>query len=656
MTPSPLVRSRAGLGAAIGVLIGALSLTALSCGGGSPRRSSTSSASSASSSSSGSTAPASSRFFAITNVRVFDGRQTINEATVVVEGERITAVQTGGAVPRGALVIDGQGKTLLPGFIDGHAHVYDAWGLEQSLAFGVTTVLDMFSMPQIAKQLRDEDQPGRAALRSSGYLATAPGGHGTQFGIGVPTLTRPDEAGPWVAARVAEGSDYIKIVLENMRAFGGELPTLDVATFDALVTAAHGHGKLAVVHASDYDSAILAIEHGADGLVHLFRDRVPPANFGTIVAARKAFIVPTLAVLKNAYGQPSTLGADGSISPWLPESSKAVLAAPFTKPATGPAEAVPRSIQLLRDAGVELITGTDAPNPGTTYGASLHEELALLVAAGLSPSQALAAATSTPAARFGLRDRGRILPGLRADLVLVAGDPTRDINATRFIAEIWRGGQRFDRDAYKQRFSEVDRKAAAVKALQPAQAPAPATTGTGAGTSEGPAAPAPVAALGLVSDFDLMPTAVKGGQPWAVATDEQMGGSSKAALAMTGGAHGSNGSLEISGTLVKQGPVSWSGAMWMPGARAFEPVDLSKKKGFTFQARGEGKAYTVMLFTAKGGMRPTFASFTPGKSFAPVSFTWSQLNSDGADVTAIFIGQSTLPGEFRLVIDDFELK
>jgi len=83
--------------------------------------------------------------------------------------------------------------------------------------------------------------------------------------------------------------------------------------------------------------------------------------------------------------------------------------------------------------------------PGSWNGASLHGELALLVRAGLTPTEALAAATSVPARAFGLADRGRIAPGLRADLLLVRGDPTRDVTATRDIVGVWKAGVRIGR-------------------------------------------------------------------------------------------------------------------------------------------------------------------------------------------------------------------
>ena len=91
-------------------------------------------------------------------------------------------------------------------------------------------------------------------------------------------------------------------------------------------------------------------------------------------------------------------------------------------------------------AAVPLLAGTDAPIPGATYGASIHSEMALLVRDGLEPVQALAAATSAPARAFHLDDRGFIRPGMRADLLLVDGNPTTDILATRNILAVWKRG------------------------------------------------------------------------------------------------------------------------------------------------------------------------------------------------------------------------
>jgi imidazolonepropionase-like amidohydrolase len=105
------------------------------------------------------------------------------------------------------------------------------------------------------------------------------------------------------------------------------------------------------------------------------------------------------------------------------------------------------SVRALRDAGADILAGSDVSEPipvlgGLAHGASLHHELQLLVAAGLRPEDALRAATSAPARRFGLTDRGRIFPGALADLLLVDGDPTASISDTLSIGAVWRRGVR----------------------------------------------------------------------------------------------------------------------------------------------------------------------------------------------------------------------
>ena len=109
------------------------------------------------------------------------------------------------------------------------------------------------------------------------------------------------------------------------------------------------------------------------------------------------------------------------------------------------------AIPPLAAAHVPILAGTDLGNPGTAAGASLHGELEYLVEAGLTPVQALIAATSAPADSFRLTDRGRIAPGLRADLLLVDGDPSTDVLATRNILAIWKGGVMYDRQAWRDR-------------------------------------------------------------------------------------------------------------------------------------------------------------------------------------------------------------
>ncbi|MFN2565434.1 MAG: amidohydrolase family protein [Gemmatimonadaceae bacterium] len=242
----------------------------------------------------------------IRNVRVFDGTRVIPGATVVIRNGLIEAVGANVAAPGGARVVDGAGRTLLPGFIDSHTHTVVPTVLEAALAFGVTTQLDMFTVATLAAQLRAEQAARRADARadllSAGSVATAPGGHGTQYGVPIPTISSPDSADAFVRARVAEGSDYIKIIVDDGSAYGVRIPTLDEATIRALIAAAHRHGKMAVVHVATLATARQAVAAGADGLVHLWLDSLPDDALVRDMAARRTFVVPTLSVLESVTG------------------------------------------------------------------------------------------------------------------------------------------------------------------------------------------------------------------------------------------------------------------------------------------------------------------------------------------------------------------
>jgi imidazolonepropionase-like amidohydrolase len=118
----------------------------------------------------------------------------------------------------------------------------------------------------------------RADLFSAGVLATAPGGHGTEYGFPIPTISTPDSAQAFFDARIAEGSDYIKIVYDDGSAFSIRWPSIDEATLRALINAAHRRNKLAVVHVSRASAARTALDARADGLMHMFVDRAPDAE------------------------------------------------------------------------------------------------------------------------------------------------------------------------------------------------------------------------------------------------------------------------------------------------------------------------------------------------------------------------------------------
>jgi imidazolonepropionase-like amidohydrolase len=388
-------------------------------------------------------------------VRIFDGTRVLDENTVVVQDGVITAVGSDLVFPPDASVIEGTGFTLLPGLIDAHAHTFDYSGLRQAPIFGVTTELDMGTYWRVVQQIKvlqqtDEGQD-LADLRSAGTMVTAPGGHGTEFGVPIPTLTEPEEAQAFVDARIAEGSDYIKIVYDDRAHRAGQPePTLRKETMSAVIKAAHRRGKRTVVHVLKLQDARDAIEVGVDGLAHLFVDQMPDVSFAQLAASSHIFVIPTLSVLEYLCGVADSepLINDPQLSPYLSSADRAQLRSrrPYH---FGSHSVAQETVRQLKTVGVPILAGTDAPF-GNVHGVSLHHELELLVKSGLTPLEALAAATSVPAAIFDLADRGRIATGLRADLLLVEGDPVSNIRATRAIAGVWKRGKAIDRQAYRR--------------------------------------------------------------------------------------------------------------------------------------------------------------------------------------------------------------
>jgi hypothetical protein len=192
--------------------------------------------------------------------------------------------------------------------------------LRDALRFGVTTELDMltrieFSRAQKPRRERNE-RTDLADLYTAGSPATSPRGLGTQFGIPFTTISRPDEAPAFVKGRVAEGSDYIKILYEP----GAPLfTTISRETLAAVVAAAHAEGVLAIVHISSLEGARDAVRAGADGLAHVFSDTLVDEAFAREMAARRVFVSPTLSIVGAFQGKSfgSALVADSRLAPYL---------------------------------------------------------------------------------------------------------------------------------------------------------------------------------------------------------------------------------------------------------------------------------------------------------------------------------------------------
>src|SRR5438045_8755398 len=141
----------------------------------------------------------------------------------------------------------------------------------------------MFTTPLYAANIRKDQEAGKlldkADLVSAGFLVTAPGGHGTEYGMPIPTLSSADSAQAFVDERLAEGSDYIKIVYDNGKIFGMKTPTLSKVTLKAVIDATHKRGRLAVAHIGSAEEARDAVECGIDGLMNAPSDAMPDAAF-----------------------------------------------------------------------------------------------------------------------------------------------------------------------------------------------------------------------------------------------------------------------------------------------------------------------------------------------------------------------------------------
>jgi imidazolonepropionase-like amidohydrolase len=358
-----------------------------------------------------------SETIAITNVRVFDGNALIGEHTVVIDNGVISDATTADTT------VDGQYGTLLPGFIDSHVHLSSLAQLEQGTHWGCTTMLDMGSQSMaMTDSLRH--RPGLADIRGAGNVASAPGGMQTTR-MGYPAssaVTGPADASRFVADRVAEGADYIKVVVEDPHIMGS--PALDVATIAALVEAAHQARLKVIAHVTTIAALINAADAGVDILTHAPLDAGVDDNLASSLATRGIVSVPTLTMMRSV----------ASIAERLP-----------THGATIDYAHARATVTAFHRAGITILAGTDANKAPASpaqiqHGEALHDELGLLVEAELSPVEALRSATVVPAAFFGFTDRGVIEAGRRADLLLIDGDPTQDIAATRAIRSVWVSG------------------------------------------------------------------------------------------------------------------------------------------------------------------------------------------------------------------------
>lgn len=427
----------------------------------------------------GEAAPAATLF---AGVRVFDG--TSPESTgpwdVLVEGGKVVRIGAPGEVPAppGATRIPGEGRTLLPGLIDLHVRIglgdgappwadrgQDAAQVAGTLLWaGVTTGLVPAREADLEKlnHLIREGQTGGPRLYRAGKVIAIEGGMEEAYGRGLPEPEAGAVAEIEGTSRAAKAArtefEYRRPMFVSIYLGPGERGTaLGGPAVAAVVAEAREYGKRAIAFAPSPAAAVQAAEAGAELILG-----VPwTAEFTPEEADRLAATgVPVVTAVRAPGRQAAALLGRADLSPFEREALFPGREKAFAKPAggvppeaaaasaefTGAEERVKKNLLALREAGVPLLAGSGSGLPGLVPGAALHEELAALVALGIPPGEALEAATSLPA-RFldPLQGIGLVLPGARADLLLVEGDPAVDIGATKRIVGVWQGGRRVKR-------------------------------------------------------------------------------------------------------------------------------------------------------------------------------------------------------------------
>jgi imidazolonepropionase-like amidohydrolase/ABC-type multidrug transport system permease subunit len=439
----------------------------------------------------------------IRNTRVFVGDGTVKEnATVLVRDGKIGEIYDGAGPDAGKLradVVEGSGKTLLPGLIDVHVHLSSPGGMSTSsddydadkamargaaalLYCGITAARSVGDGLDASIKLRGLIANGSklgAELRVCGPMFTAEGGHGTEYLRYVPALVRetaqaqivrtpktPDEARQQVRDLKARGVDGIKAILEAGWGQDMLFNRMDSLLFRAVAEEARAQNLPLAVHTGDARDVTDAVEAGASSIEHgSWRDSIPDAVLAKM-AREGIYLDPTMAVaeafsqffagkaeaLDNSLVQQAVSGNVLKGTREFLLSGKGVdatKAAIFTKALEQGRD------NLLRawKAGVPLAMGTDSGNPLVFPGPSMDHELQLWIQAGIPAAVALQAATGNGARLLRAADRiGAIRPGMDANLLLVDGNPLQDITATERISLVVFKGERIQRaDLFDQK-------------------------------------------------------------------------------------------------------------------------------------------------------------------------------------------------------------
>jgi imidazolonepropionase-like amidohydrolase len=415
--------------------------------------------------------------FAISGATIWDGSggAPIRDGVIVVSEGRIQAIGPSAStpIPKGATVISGEGKTLIPGLINAHGHVGMTKGLKsgpenyseenvlaqlrQYARYGVTTVqslgTDFEPMFKLRGPARDNEAPratvftaGRGFTNKQGYPAVLPGN------AGVPREVEDfEEVRKNVEELARQRVDVVKIWVDD---HWGHYKKIRPELYRAIIEEAHKRGLRVMAHMFYLEDARQLVAAGIDGLAHSVRDKEVDDALISLMKVKKTFAVATLVREESTfiYATPPAFLDDPFFNRWTdpeiirqlkdPAYGARIKADPDLPKYPGQFAMAKKNLKKLSDAGVHIAFGSDTGPPSRFQGYFEHRELELMVAAGLTPAQALLAATSNSAKALRISGSfGSLAAGKRADMILLDADPLTDIRNTRKINKVWIGGR-----------------------------------------------------------------------------------------------------------------------------------------------------------------------------------------------------------------------
>jgi imidazolonepropionase-like amidohydrolase len=354
---------------------------------------------------------------ALVNGTLIDGSGAapVPDAVVLMRGGRIVAVgpRATVAIPSDAQVIDTQGGTILPGFINAHVHgSYNEQTLAAWAQGGVTTVRDLATSPLSSVfKFRDQvnTQPQYARLVAAGPMVTVPDGYPIAYwGMSALTVTSPEEARQKVTQLLDDGADVVKIALESGAIFGQKMAMLSPEEAATIVQVAHARGTVVSAHVSVSPDLARALDAGVDDIAHMVTDELPVELIQRMVKA-DTYWVPTLEL-------------------WMGVGLRAH---------------VLDNLRRFVEAGGKVALGTDyqgAPNVRFDLGMPIHE-IEFMQQAGMTPMQIIVASTKNAAHVCNReRDLGTIEVGKIADVLVVQGDPLQDVHALTNVGWVIHNG------------------------------------------------------------------------------------------------------------------------------------------------------------------------------------------------------------------------